>query len=186
VGQRLRVEEPTLRGTEAGIRPQERRQPEVTGDPGLLIRDDGRRRPVRHDLTVEGPDLGAPGVLERLSQSIPSSPPSSSVIEQADGGWLLTLDSEEAWSLPERGLTWWSDEHLRIAIGASDPASCRAEGRAAIRITYRDGTAVATAGRIVQTCDREAIHLHIELTVMDGEVMVHERMWDESFARDLL
>ena len=113
-------------------------------------------------------------------------PHTSSVARQPDGAWLLSLDSEDAWRLLDRGLTWWSDEHLRISIGDTDPASCRAEGRAAIRLTYRDGSTFSTAGRIVQWSDTERIHLHIELTVNDGETTVHERSWDESFERDLL
>ena len=114
------------------------------------------------------------------------APATSSVARQPDGSWLLSLDSEDAWQLPSRGLTWWSDEHLRISIGEADPASCRAEGRAGIRLTYREGAAFSTAGRIVQSCDAERIHLHIELTVKEGEAIVHERTWDESFERDLL
>ncbi len=154
-----------------------------------------------------GPDLGVPGPLPSLSEALPADSigwpterreglapttttagPShtSSVARQPDGAWLLSLDSEDAWRLPDRGLTWWSDEHLRISIGDADPASCRAEGRAAIRLTYRDGSAFSTAGRIVQWSDAERIHLHIELTVKEGETTVHERSWDESFERDLL
>ena len=173
------------------------------------------RLPIQPGLTSLGPDLGVPGPLPSLSEPLPAdsigwpgaaatssrregrggpervattADPShtSSVTRQLDGTWLLTLGSEDAWQLPDRGLTWWADEHLRISIGDADPASCRAEGRAAIRLTYRDGSAFSTAGRIVQWGDPERIHLHIELTVKEGQTTVHERSWDESFARDLL
>jgi uncharacterized protein len=144
------------------------------------------RLPIVRSLTTDGPDLGQPEVLSRMSEAIPTPAASSSVVEQADGGWLLSLDSEDAWRLPSRGLTWWSDEHLRISIGKSDPASCRAEGRAGIRLTYADGLDITTAGRIVQSGDAERIHLVIELVVKEGDAVVLERTWRESFARDLL
>jgi uncharacterized protein len=155
--------------------------------------------PVQRGLTTVGPVLGTPARLPRLSRPMTEDSPGwprgasrrvapavSSVVQRSDGGWLLSLDSEDAWQLPGRDLSWWSDEHLRISIGAAEPTSCRAEGRASIRLTYGDGVNVTTAGRIVQSCDAELIHLHIELTVMEGEAVVHERTWDESFERDLL
>ncbi|HVQ22011.1 MAG TPA: CocE/NonD family hydrolase, partial [Candidatus Saccharimonadia bacterium] len=165
------------------------------------------RLPIQRALTTRGPDLGVPSPLPSLSDRLPADSfgwpterrggavraattarPShtSSVIRQPDGGWLLSLDSEDAWQLPDRGLTWWADEHLRIEIGDADPASCRAEGRAAIRLTYRDGSAYSTAGRIVQWGDAQRIHLHFELTVKEGETTVYDRSWDETFDRDLL
>jgi hypothetical protein len=158
------------------------------------------RLPVQRGLTTAGPDLGLPEPLPSLSEPLPAgsigwpsaaatrtiAPSRSSVVPQSEGGWLLSLDSEDAWQLPDRGLTWWSDEHLRISIGETDPASCRAEGRASIRLTYRDGTAYTSSGRILQSCDAQRIHLHIELSVREGDAVVHEQTWDESFERDLL
>ncbi len=165
------------------------------------------RLPIQPGLTTFGPDLGAPGSSASLSEALPpdsigwpterrrgperattTAGPShtSSMARQPDGSWLLSLDSEDAWRLPDRGLTWWADEHLRISIGDADPASCRAEGRAAIRLTYRDGSAFSTAGRIVQWADPDRLHLHIELAVKEGETTVYERSWDDSFERDLL
>ena len=70
-------------------------------------------------------------------------------------------------------------------IGEEDQASCRAEGRAGISLTYRDGSPMHDRRRIVQSCDPERIHLHIELSVKEGDAVV-ERAWDESFERDLL
>ena len=144
------------------------------------------RLPVQRGLTADGPDLGAPEVMPALSEALPAARSLSGVTRQADGGWLLSLDSADAWRLRERGLTWRADEHLRVSIGETDPASCRAEGRASISVAYRDGTTIGAAGRIVQSCDAEHIHLHIELTVKEGDELVHERTWDESFERDLL
>ena len=144
------------------------------------------RLPVQRGLTADGPDLGSPSVKPALSEALPAARSLFSVTRQADGGWLLSLDSEDAWRLPERGLTWRADEHLRVSIRETDPASCRAEGRASISVAYRDGTTIGAAGRIVQSCDTERIHLHIELEVTEGDEPVHERTCDESFERDLL
>ena len=113
------------------------------------------RLPVQRGLTADGPDLGSPSVKPALSEALPAARSLSSVTRQADGGWLLSLDSEDAWRLPERGLTWRADEHLRVSIRETDPASCRAEGRASISVAYRDGTTIGAAGRIVQSCDTE-------------------------------
>ncbi|MFI5291240.1 MAG: CocE/NonD family hydrolase [Candidatus Limnocylindrales bacterium] len=158
----------------------------------LTIRHDAAhlssvRLPVRRGLTSDGPDLGRPAALPVLSQPLePPGPTRSSVERQPHGGWLLSLDAEDAWHLPERDLTWSSDEHLRISIGPDDPASCHAEGRSGIRLSFGQGSTFRTAGRIVQWSDVERIHVRIELEVREDDALVHQQAWDESFARDLL
>ena len=59
-------------------------------------------------------------------------------------------------------------------------------GRAAIRLTYRDGSAFSTAGRIVQWADPDRLHLHIELAVKEGETTVRAELGRLVRARDLL
>ncbi len=87
--------------------------------------------------------------------------------------------------MPDIATTARSAGHARYIIKDGNPLSARTEAGYRVEIE-RSGTKATHISHGVLTCDATHFRLQTELTVLENDVQIFHRTWDERIARDMV
>ena len=87
--------------------------------------------------------------------------------------------------MPDIATTARSAGHARYIITDGNPLSARTEVGYSVDIE-RSGTKATHISQGVLTCDATHFRLQTELTVLENDIQIFHRTWDERIARDMV